>query len=112
MKRFIDILTTLVSRLSDTTMEMVMEAIGLSYEDGYAKGREYEAANIPAPAPVYGLPLEHVESILLALRNGRKMQAIKELRQHSGLGLREAKDWVERYATFVKGYNSHGKWVD
>ena len=40
------------------------------------------------------LPLDVVD----ALRAGRKIEAIKRLRDHRGLGLKEAKQTVEAYA--------------
>jgi ribosomal protein L7/L12 len=37
------------------------------------------------------------EVVLDHMRNNRKINAIKEFRGESGLGLKEAKDWVEAY---------------
>jgi len=40
--------------------------------------------------------------ILACVREGRNIEAIKLLREHTGLGLREAKDEVERLAAELK----------
>ena len=37
------------------------------------------------------------ETVVAALRKGQKIEAIKILRQESGIGLKEAKDSVDRY---------------
>ena len=37
------------------------------------------------------------EVVLDHIKSGRKINAIKEFRGESGLGLKEAKDWVEDY---------------
>lgn len=39
------------------------------------------------------------DKILSFLRQGMKIEAIKYVRQHRHLGLKEAKDYVERYQT-------------
>jgi len=36
-------------------------------------------------------------TVLLYMRGGQKINAIKEFRMETGLGLKEAKDWVENY---------------
>jgi hypothetical protein len=40
---------------------------------------------------------EQRESITAALYQGRKIEAIKELRELSGLGLKESKEIIERF---------------
>ena len=40
-----------------------------------------------------------VEEYLTLLRLGRKIEAIKLYRQHSGLGLKDAKDWIDSLQT-------------
>lgn len=49
----------------------------------------------PAPADHYGHPAVSNEVRHLAAE-GQKIQAIKRLREETGLGLREAKDMVDR----------------
>ena len=52
-----------------------------------------EAIELPmAPAPPETLP----PSVVAALKQGDKVGAIKLLRAHAGLGLKEAKDAIER----------------
>ena len=38
------------------------------------------------------------DDVIAALRNGRKIEAIKLLRLHNGMGLKDAKHAVERFA--------------
>ena len=44
-----------------------------------------------------GEPRELPAAAVAALTNGRKIEAIKIVRQESGLGLKQAKDLVEAY---------------
>ena len=46
--------------------------------------------------PLSGLDLDVPESVIALLRNGRQIEAIKELRKSSGLGLTEAKSIIDR----------------
>lgn len=45
--------------------------------------------------------------VLGYMRNNQKINAIKEFRTESGLGLKEAKDWVEAY---IDKHNIHPAW--
>jgi ribosomal protein L7/L12 len=81
-------------RASNPGMDLrsAMEAV-----DAYASGKHRftvdDAPLAAAPAPVEGLPAE----ALAALSRGRLIEAIKIVRDTNGLGLKEAKDLVERY---------------
>jgi len=46
-----------------------------------------------------------VHSIANEIRNGRRIAAIKELRAQTGWGLREAKDYIDKYSN-EPGYGS------
>jgi len=63
--------------------------------------RELGAVPQPAPRPPAMAPQDEtllaIPEIRTALAQGNKIEAIKLVRQHSGLGLKEAKDLVERY---------------
>jgi len=39
-----------------------------------------------------------VQAIALELRNGRKIGAIKKVREQTGWGLKEAKEYIDKYA--------------
>jgi ribosomal protein L7/L12 len=81
-------------RASNPGMDLrsAMEAV-----DAYASGKHRftvdDAPLVAPPAPVEGLPAE----ALAALSRGRLIEAIKIVRDTNGLGLKEAKDLVERY---------------
>jgi len=49
----------------------------------------------PLPTP-NGIPPEAVAELRRMVADGRKIQAIKRLRELTGSGLAEAKDWVDR----------------
>ncbi len=49
----------------------------------------------PLPGPD-GIPPEAVAELRAMLAQNRKIHAIKRLREMTGCGLAEAKDWVER----------------
>lgn len=50
-------------------------------------------------ATLTGLPIEQIDSefgpVMDFIRTGQKIEAIKRVRTFTGLGLKEAKDWVE-----------------
>lgn len=81
-------------RASNPGMDLrsAMEAV-----DAYASGKHRftvdDAPLAAAPAPVDGLPVE----ALAALSRGQLIEAIKIVRTATGLGLKEAKDLVERH---------------
>ena len=49
-----------------------------------------------------GLP----ENAIVALENGSKIEAIKYVREHQGVGLKEAKDLVEQFIETNPGVKS------
>ena len=49
----------------------------------------------PSPETITPEAMEHIRQLVA---RGRKIQAIKELREHTGLGLKQAKDTVDRMA--------------
>ncbi|MET0809166.1 MAG: 50S ribosomal protein L7/L12 [Pseudoxanthomonas sp.] len=64
--------------------------------DAHASGRHGHApqtSSMGASAPLDGLPAE----AMTALSRGQPIEAIKIVREMTGLGLKEAKDMVERY---------------
>jgi ribosomal protein L7/L12 len=84
-------LLTLLARFADgygTTDAAVRVAVE-AYEAGYKDGREYEAKGSLAPM---GTALA---AILIALRDGRKLEAIKAWRAATGGGLKDGKDFIE-----------------
>ncbi|KFN43071.1 ribosomal protein L7/L12 [Arenimonas oryziterrae] len=50
--------------------------------------------SFPAPAA----PVDATEPVMAAIRRGNKIEAIKQLREQTGLGLKEAKDAVDALA--------------
>lgn len=56
----------------------------------------YGGATAGAPAPAPGVLFAEVQDLV---RQGRKIEAIKVYRERMGVGLREAKDAVERLGT-------------
>ncbi|MEO8102498.1 MAG: ribosomal protein L7/L12 [Betaproteobacteria bacterium] len=78
-----------IKRLRESTglgLKEAKEAV-----DAHLRGRNVEFA--PAAAPG-ALP----PAVMHALRQGRKIDAIKLLREHTGLGLKEAKDAIDAAA--------------
>ena len=68
------------------------------------EGQQRDARRIASHAPPHraALPPDHaallaVPEIGAALARGQKIEAIKLVRERSGLGLKEAKDLVERH---------------
>jgi ribosomal protein L7/L12 len=82
-------------------IQLLREASGLGLKDAKevidAHRRAKAGTAMPAP-PVGTLP----SSALDALLRGSKMEAIKLLREHTGVGLKEAKDAVDARAAFGK----------
>lgn len=75
-----------------------LEVIGLvsaALVIGFCIGRRTAAATTP-PAPVPPPPADKLQEIRQVLAGGKKIQAIKMYREHTGAGLKEAKDAVER----------------
>lgn len=62
--------------------------------DALAAGATASAPALPRPTPGAGAALEAEARALLA--EDRKLEAIKLVRDRAGLGLREAKEYVER----------------
>lgn len=63
--------------------------------------RRLDAASAPGqvvPGPQLG-GLTDVDRVLQLTRAGQKIQAIKEVREQTGMGLKEAKDLVESLDT-------------
>ena len=52
--------------------------------------------DVPQPGPVQGPDLAVDQDVVLLARSGRKIEAIKRYRELTGVGLKEAKDAVER----------------
>ena len=75
-------------------VKLLCEATGLGLKESkdaveeYANGNHSHAAIASAMSP---LPSPVIE----VLRRGSKVEAVKLLREKTGLGLNEAKDWVE-----------------
>ncbi len=51
----------------------------------------------PATASVIGPSAAFPPEVIAALHRGRKIEAIKLLRQHAGIGLKDAKDAIDAY---------------
>lgn len=66
-----------------------------AYADRLAAGAD---AAEPAPAPRASISPAEMARIQQLIAQGKKLQAVKELREHTGLGLREAKLTVDRMA--------------
>lgn len=84
-------LLTLLARFADgygSTDAAVAVAVE-AYEAGYKDGRDYEVRGSLAPG---GTALA---AILIALRDGRKIAAIKAWRTATGGSLKDGKDFVE-----------------
>jgi ribosomal protein L7/L12 len=83
-------------------VKLVRERSGLGLKeakdwvDALETGQPIALAAVPtaAPAPLDTLELESAARVLVS--QGKKIQAVKLVRDHTGLGLKEAKDWVER----------------
>ena len=51
------------------------------------------------------------EAVMQAVRSGHTVQAIKQLRAETGLGLKEAKDIIDREVAAYRQANPHAKMV-
>lgn len=81
----------LVREANHVDLRPAMEAV-----DAFAAGKQRFPVNPPVSVPTassYGLPAE----ALVALSRGQLIEAIKIVRAATGLGLKEAKDLVERH---------------
>lgn len=66
----------------------------------YLRGKAAPAATA---APPTGMPTSVPATVTDALRRGNKIEAIKLMREHTGLGMKEAKDAVDALETTVSG---------
>ena len=83
-------------------IKLLREATGLGLKEAKDLVDCYDAqgyADFPdrPVAEVDSQSLQFDQAIVDALNRGRKIEAIKLLRQASGIGLKEAKDLVDRY---------------
>ena len=51
----------------------------------------------PLDTPSYGATCTQVDTLLDAMKTGKKIEAIKAYRAMTGIGLKESKDAVEKY---------------
>ena len=96
-------MTALVQHASGTAIAigaLVLVLAGFLY--GYAKGRGHmrsvrERLDAPPPAPPEPIDLPPQTEALIhdALRQRKKIAAIKILRKETGLGLKDAKEYIE-----------------
>jgi len=72
--------------------------MGLKAAKAYVDGLERGEALPPPSRPVTldDLPPELVAEAGTFLARGQKIEAIKLVREHTGMGLKAAKDWVDR----------------
>lgn len=96
LTKILSLITMLCSRLDATTIEDVVECIQNAYDAGRAEGK--------AMAEAIRMTPEAFASILKALGEGHKIQAIKEYRAITGLGLRESKTYIDSICPLLKGY--------
>lgn len=102
-------------------IKLLRQATGLGLKeakdavDAYMQG-------LPVSMPTGAREVSSPASVLMALQTGNKIQAIKLLREQTGLGLKEAKDAVEameaeivggtgRYPTIEKPKQSRVLWL-
>ena len=85
-----------VSNLKDA--KAVLEAEARRINAGKSAGAAPRAA---APHPPAAVPGGFPPAAADALRRGNKIEAIRLVRQHNGLGLKEAKDLVERHEQLI-----------
>lgn len=52
----------------------------------------------PSQIPSVNILFTDVNSIATEIQNGRKISAIKEIRKQTGWGLRESKDYIDKYS--------------
>ena len=102
VKRFIELLAWVTSNLSECAVERIVEAVGLAYDDGFAAGRDSEAKVSVVSRPL-GMDWAPVLAALNAMPP-QKIQAIKEIRAQTGLGLRESKDLCDAVIPFLNRY--------
>lgn len=83
---------------------VVLAALALGYAIGRASGRNAARRDallgLPGtmPQPPVQASLETLAQVQAALTEGRTLEAIKLMREGTGLGLKEAKDAVEQLA--------------
>lgn len=76
-------------------IKLLREATGLDLKqakDAVEGQRPADGAGARPEAPATKLPADVVD----ALQRGKKIEAVRLLRQHTGLGLKDAKDAVDR----------------
>ena len=75
-------------------IKLLREATGLGLKESKDAIDEYDGRN-PSHAVTASSVSPLPEPVAEALRRGNKVEAIKLLREKTGLGLKEAKDWVD-----------------
>ncbi len=97
-----DVLEALRAGKAVEAIQRLRQATGLGLAEAKAlidHHREADAAPAFGARQAGGLPASVVE----ALRRGNKIEAIKLLRGHTGLGLKEAKDAIEALSVGASG---------
>ena len=95
--------------LQKRAMIRLLQMGGLTDEDldkiTYAFSKELFKLVIENVATVDGLSLkkDDVSFIANLLKNGKRISAIKEFRSVTGIGLREAKDFIDEFPSDVRG---------
>lgn len=76
---------TLLARLDEIEwkLDAIMVAIGI------------QTPPRPTPGERAGMTSEQIDEIRALIRSGRKLEAIKRVRELTGLGLKESKDLVD-----------------
>lgn len=91
-----NVLAALQSGNKMVAIKLLREASGLGLKEAKDVIDEYDGRNLAHAVSVTSVsPLP--EPVLVALRRGHKVEAIRLLREMTGLGLKEAKDWVDAW---------------
>jgi len=90
-----DVLDALRQGRKIEAIKRLREATGLGLAEAKARVEAHEDAGPRMARAMAQPPKELPPQVLQALRAGSKIEAIKRLREATGLGLKEAKDVVE-----------------
>ena|SRR5690348_7557642 len=95
-------LTEATARLANAPelVQGVLRQIDIAYEAGLKQGLAAVHAANTLEGGRFGLSADLTNRVIAELKAGRKIQAIKLVRQETQLGLKEAKELVEKFPEF------------
>ena len=88
----------------ETLMNLVLQRLGIDPNDAIRDPYGVSADPYKGSANPYNAPAGPSEQIKALIMQGKKIEAIKLYREQTGLGLKQAKDYVDALERQMRGY--------